>query len=120
LHFGERAPSRIEKFAVIPGALPGGSLGDVKGNAIRRPPKLIGESFLLKIREALSGARALNSESLGMLPRFQCVMVRHFGRISRTCRIIASFHLIPYPVYSKPRCVCNLVFACPRLVVRQF
>jgi len=75
---------------------------------------LICKPLLLEIGKTLRHARALNSESLGMLPGFQCVMVRHFRRIGGAEQITESFHLIPYPVYSRPPCVYSLAFAWPK------
>src|SRR2546422_10036877 len=109
--------ARIQKLSVVPSAFARRSFGNIERNTVRRSTKLVGKSLLLEVGKTLRRSRALNRESLRMLPRLQCVMVRHSRRITRTQLYTASFHFIPYPVYSIPRCVCSLAFACPRLWV---
>src|SRR6266498_1188327 len=113
-------PCGIQKLSVIPGALPGRSLSNVERNTVGRSAKLVCQPLLLEVGKTLRHLGTFDGQSFRVLPSFQGMMIRHTRRIDDNGRITESFHFIPYPVYASPRCVCSLVFACPRLAVRQF
>ena len=60
LDFGERAPRRIQKPSIIPGALLGRTFRNVEWDAVGRSTQLICESLLLEVRKPLSRFRALD------------------------------------------------------------
>src|SRR5207245_9596296 len=65
LDFGERAPRRIQKPSIIPGALLGRTFRNVEWDAVGRSTQLICESLLLEVRKPLRRCRAMDGYSFG-------------------------------------------------------
>ena len=70
LDLREGTPRGIQEPAIIASAFSSRTLGEVQRNAVGCPAKLIREPFLLVVRKALRGFRALDRESFGVLPGF--------------------------------------------------
>src|SRR5256885_12994907 len=81
LHLGKRASRGVQETPVLSRALSRVPLGDVQRDAVTSPPKLVGERPLFVIRETPRRSHAFDGQALGMLPRFESLVVCHGGKL---------------------------------------